>query len=158
MSETGVFLSYAREDEAMAENFLRALEARGFPMYFDQYISSGVEWEKAIRAQLQRAYAVVVLWSSHAAESEWVPIEVAAGLEKDRLFPISIERGVNLPSNFRHLQAADLSDWNGDPNDPKFGRAIALLEVLWDAQMGIRKAIKVLKPLRLRQRPASSDR
>ena len=81
MKETGVFLSYAREDKETAEKILSALEARGFPMYFDQYLPSGVQWEEALKAQLQRAFAVVVLWSSHAAKSEWVAIEAAAGLE-----------------------------------------------------------------------------
>ena len=86
-------------------------------------------------------------------ESEWVPIEVAAGLEKNRLFPILIEVGVPLPSSFEHLQAADLSDWNGEPHDGKFDHAIALLEVLWDSQVGTRKDIELLKPLRLITRP-----
>lgn len=154
MNETGVFLSYAREDNATAEKILHALEARHFPVFFDQHIPSGVEWEKALKAQLQRAYAVVVLWSSHAAKSEWVAIEVAAGLEKDRLYPILIEPGVTLPSSFEHLQVADLSDWKGKSDDPRFGQAIVLLEVLWDFQVGTRIDIKVPKPLRLIRRPA----
>ena len=156
MNDTGVFLSYAREDKVMAERILAALEARGFPMYFDQYIPAGAEWEKAIKSQLSRAYAVVGLWSSHSQQSKWVPVEAAAGLEKDRLFPILIEPAISLPSDFEHLQAADLSDWNGKPDDPKFGRAIALLEVLWDSQVGTRRAIKVLRPLRLtKPRPSN---
>jgi hypothetical protein len=157
MNETGVFLSYAREDKATAEKILHALEARRFPVFFDQYMPSGVEWERALKAQLQRAYAVVVLWSSHAAASEWVTIEVAAGLEKGRLFPILIEPGVILPSSFQHLQVADLSDWKEDPDDPKFGQAIVHLEVLWDSQVGTRQDIQVRKPLRLITRPASSS-
>lgn len=155
MSEKAVFLSYSRKDMVMAEKILHALEARGFPMFFDEYIPSGVEWEKTINNQLQAAYAVVVLWSSHSVESEWVLAEAAAGLEKERLFPLLIEPGVKLPSNFAHLEAADLSNWNGDPDDPKFSRAIELLGVLWDIQMGIRKPIVLLQPLQLRKSPVS---
>lgn len=126
-------------------------------MFFDQYFPSGADWEKALNAQLQRAYAVVVLWSSHAANSEWVAVEAAAGLEKGRLFPLLIEVGVKLPDRFSHLQAADLSGWNGNPDDPKFDRAIVLLEALWDSQVGIRKAITVLKPLRLKTLPEPGE-
>ena len=79
MSETVVFLSYADEDRGKAEQILHALRVRGFPVFFARETPAGVEWEKALTATLQRAYAVVVLWSSHAAKSKWVRLEVAAG-------------------------------------------------------------------------------
>jgi hypothetical protein len=94
------------------------------------------------------------VWSSHSVKSDWVAREAAAGLEKDRLFPILIERGVTLPSSFAHQHAVDLSNWNGDPKDREFDPVLGLLQPLWEAQIGTLRDIKVLKPIRFKARPA----
>lgn len=151
-----VFLSYAREDHARVEQILSALRKKGFPVFIDHDMPSGVEWETVLEAQLQRAYAVVVVWSSRSVGSEWVAREAAAGLEKDRLFPLLVERDITLPPQFAHKHAADLSDWNGDPDDDQFNRAIALLGPLWEAQMGLLKDIQALRPIRFKRRPTPS--
>ena len=148
-----MFLSYAREDYGAVEQILGALRKKGFPVFIDQDMPSGVEWETVLESQLQRAYAVVVVWSSRSVLSEWVAREAAVGLEKDRLFPVLLERDITLPAQFAHKHAADLSDWNGNPDDAKFNRAIALLQPLWEAQMGLLQDIKVLKPIRFMRRP-----
>lgn len=157
MNETEIFLSYARQDEVEVDRILEALKARGFPVFFDQDLPSGVDWEKALVAKLQNAYAVVVVWSSHSVKSDWVAREAAVGLEKDRLFPILIERGVTLPERFAHKHAVDLSNWNGNPQDSKFNRVLGLLQPLWEAQIGLLRDIKVFKPIRFKERPASSS-
>ena len=154
-SERHVFLSYAREDREKVDQILHALRERHFPVFMDQEMVSGVDWERVLEAQLQRAYAVVVVWSSRSVVSEWVARESAVGLEKDRLFPVLLERGLTIPPRFAHKQAADLSDWNGDPHDAKFDRAIGLLKPLWEAQMGLLEDVKPLKPLRFKPRPAA---
>ena len=154
MDETEIFLSYAHEDKDKVETILHALRERGFPVFIDQDMASGAEWEKVLEAKLQAVFGVVVVWSSHAVKSKWMPIEVAAGLAKDRLFPILIERGVTLPSSFAHKHAADLSDWNGDSRDPKFDRVLDLLKPLWEAQIGLLEDLKVSRPIRFRERPA----
>ena len=154
MNETEIFLSYAREDESEVERILHALRERGFRVFFDQDMPSGVDWESVLEAKLRSAYGVVVVWSSHSVKSDWVVREAAVGLEKDRLFPIRTERGVDLPSSFAHKQAVDLSNWNGDPKDPKFDRVLGLLQPLWEAQVGTLHDIKVFKPIRFKPRPA----
>jgi hypothetical protein len=161
LSDIGIFLSYASEDRAKAEQFLAALRARGFPVFFDQEMPAGVEWDKVLESVLDTAYGVVVLWSSHsvkkaAEESAWIYREAAIGLKKDKLFPISIDPDVSVPKAFDHIQAADLSGWNGDPNDPKFDVAISLLRSLWIAQKGLLKDEKVLR-LMFKTRPTQSN-
>ena len=150
-----VFLSYAREDESQVEQILFALRQRGFPVFIDRDMVSGVEWEKVLEARLQTAYAIVVVWSSRSVRSEWVEREAAVGLEKDRLFPVLLERGVSMPPRFVHKHAADLSDWNGDPNAVQFDRVISMLQLLWEAQNGLLKDTKAMKPIRFKRRPAS---
>jgi hypothetical protein len=158
MNEAEVFLSYAHEDEPKVRQILDALRARGFPVFVDSDMPAGVDWEKVLEARLESAYAVVVVWSSRSVrkgsqESEWIYREASIGLEKDRLFPIKIERGITPPERFKGKHAADLSDWNGDPNDPKFAGALNLLENLWAAQNGLLKDLPVQKPIRLKSRP-----
>src|SRR5262245_16962671 len=143
-----VFLSYAREDREKVDQILHALRERKFPVFIDQDMASGVDWEKVLEAQLEQAYAVVVVWSSHSVVSEWVAREAAAGLAKDRLFPLLLERDLALPTQFAHKHAADLSDWNGHPEDAKFNNAIGLLKPLWESEMGLLNDIKVYKPIR----------
>jgi hypothetical protein len=161
MSDIGIFLSYASEDRAKAAQFLEALRARGFPVFFDREMPAGVEWETVLESVLETAYAVIVLWSSHsvkkaAVESAWIYREATVGLKKDRLFPIRIDADVTVPKAFDHIQAADLSGWDGDPSDPKFDVAISLLRNLWVAQKGL---LKDEKPLRLvlKRRPAPPE-
>jgi hypothetical protein len=89
--------------------------------------------------------------------SDWVAIEAAAGLAKERLFPVLIDRGIALPSDFEHKHAVDLTDWNGDANDPKFARLVDPIETLWESQKGLRKDIKVLKPFRLKGATRPND-
>jgi hypothetical protein len=151
LDETQIFLSYAHEDKEKVERILHALKAKNFPVFIDQDMPSGVDWEKVLKAKLQTAYAVVVVWSSHAMNSKWMAVEVAAGLEKDRLFPILIERGVTLPNSFSHKHAADLSNWNGDPTAPEFDAALSLLKLLWESQVGLLKDVEVRPPLRLKK-------
>ena len=146
--DTHVFLSYAREDESRVDDILNALTAKRFPVFIDRSMPSGVEWRKVLEAQLQRAYAVVVAWSSHSVKSEWVTREADVGLAKDRLFPILLERGIVPPERFAHLQAADLSGWGGNPDDPQFESAIRLLKELWGIQVGTLTPITVHKPIR----------
>jgi hypothetical protein len=151
MMDTHVFLSYAREDESRVDDILNALTAKEFPVFIDRSMPSGVEWRKVLEAQLQRAYAVVVAWSTHSVKSEWVAREADVGLAKDRLFPILLERGVVPPERFAHLQAADLSGWSGSPDDPQFESAILLLKELWGIQVGTLTPITIRKPIRYRR-------
>jgi len=156
MNDREVFLSYAREDQARVKQILEALLKRGFPVFFDREMISGVEWEKVLESRLQDAYAVVVVWSSHSVkkatqESGWILREATIGLEKGRLFPIQIESGLTIPEPFKHIQAAHLSEWNPDVNDSEFDRKISLLRALWVSEQGLLKDEKVWR-IRLKTR------
>ena len=157
MDEAEVFLSYAHDDEPKVRQILDALRVRGFPVFIDSGMSAGVDWEKVLEAHLERAYAIVVVWSSRSVtkagkESEWIYREASIGFA--RLFPIKIENGITPPERFKGKHAADLSDWNGDPEDQKFTDAVSFLENLWEAQNGLLQDLAVAKPLRLKTRPA----
>jgi hypothetical protein len=57
---------------------------------------------------------VVVLWSKHSIESEWVKNEASVATERGILVPALIDE-VKLPLEFRRKQTVDLTGWQGDP-------------------------------------------
>jgi len=108
-----VFISYAREDYDTANKLARAFGDLGWSVWWDRNIVTGQAFDRAIEAQLESAKSVVVLWSRHSIESEWVKNEAAAAAERGVLVPASIE-GVKLPLEFRRKQTADLTGWDGE--------------------------------------------
>src|SRR5262245_26462937 len=80
---------------------------------------AGQTFDRAIEEQLESARAVVVLWSAHSVQSEWVRNEAGMASERERLVPVLIE-DVKQPLEFRRRHAANLTNWTGDQNDPEF--------------------------------------
>jgi hypothetical protein len=152
-----IFLSYAREDEPRAEQILQALREQGYRVFLDRHMPSGVYWEDALKTSLEGAFAVIVIWSSRSVNSQWVMREAAVGLEKKMLFPILIENDVAIPAMFKHVNAADLRGWEGNPKDEKFKGALTLLQLLWEAQNGLLKKAMLMKPLQLKRRPEPEE-
>ena len=121
-----LFLSYASEDREIARRFATALEASGWSVWWDRSRSSGIpagqNFDEVIAQELETAKGVVVLWSSHSVESDWVIEEASFAKGDDRLFPVQVESGIELPFGFTRIQAPDLSAWSGDPGDPDYTR------------------------------------
>ena len=103
-----LFLSYDRDDTARAQVVAKALEAVGHSVWWDRRIKGGGEFSKQIERALEQADAVVVLWSCHAVESAWVRDEAAAGRDKRKLVPATLD-GTPPPLGFRQYQTVDLS-------------------------------------------------
>lgn len=107
-----VFISYAHEDTDRARPLAELLEELGWSVWFDHDIPAGAKWETAIQAQVERARCVVVLWSRHSIESDWVQREAEVGLKRGVLIPGLLEN-VDMPEAFRGVQSAVLMDWRG---------------------------------------------
>ena len=60
---TDVFVSYSRQDRARVTELVAAIEAAGFSVWWDKAISAGAEFDREIDSALERARAVVVVWS-----------------------------------------------------------------------------------------------
>lgn len=81
-----IFLSYSRKDDHRAQPLRMILEALGVEVFLDtETIQAGHEWASRLETALRTVHQVVVLWSSHAAESDWVRREVAQTLETIRV-------------------------------------------------------------------------
>jgi len=116
-----VFISYAREDHARAEQVARGLAAMGLEVFWDTDIPPGQTWSDYIEGKLDKASAVVVLWSQHSTKSQWVREEARMGRDKSKLIPAVID-GSAPPLGFGEVQAADLTAWQGRTSDPQWTR------------------------------------
>ena len=113
-----IFLSYAREDEPRVKAIAGALEASGWSVWWDRRIPHGKQFSDYIQEQLDASRCILVLWSRASVASQFVRDEATEGLN-GRLVPALLEP-VRQPLGFRQLQAADLSDWDGQPSHAEF--------------------------------------
>ncbi len=112
-----IFLSYNREDQAVARRFAEAFEREGFSVWWDATLRSGEAYDEVTENALRTAKAVVVLWSKKSVISRWVRAEATLADRNKTLVPAMIEP-CNRPIMFELTQTADLSHWQGDANDP----------------------------------------
>jgi formylglycine-generating enzyme required for sulfatase activity len=112
MPMADVFISYAREDRAVAQLLAQGLEAGGRSVWWDREILPGNDFAELIAAELARAKAVVVIWSAISTKSGWVRDEAHEGLERGVLVPVLM--GVpEPPLGYRSIHAVDLTGWQG---------------------------------------------
>lgn len=114
-----VFLSYAREDRAYAQQIAQGLQANGLIVFWDIEIPPGASWADHIEHKLADSKAQVVLWSANSTKSQWVREEARMGRDKGVLIPAMID-GSNAPLGFGEVQAADLSAWNGEADSAQW--------------------------------------
>lgn len=108
-----VFLSYARPDQEQAARLAKALEARGFDIWWDALIEGGAAFAESIESALDSSDAVIVAWSRASVGSDWVRDEAAKGRDQRKLVPVSLD-GAEPPLGFRQYQSINLAHWQGD--------------------------------------------
>jgi hypothetical protein len=114
-----VFISYASADRDRAKAIADALAEQGWSVWWDRTIPPGKEFDQVIEEALDAATCVVVLWSRASVASSWVKTEAAEAMRRKVLVPALIE-DTRIPLEFRRLQAADLSQWQGESSHPEF--------------------------------------
>jgi hypothetical protein len=71
-----VFVSYSSNDRPWAKLVAEELAKRGFNVFFDaNRLEAGKAWEPQLKAAVQDARHMVVVWSKHAKDSDWVSRE-----------------------------------------------------------------------------------
>jgi TIR domain/Bacterial Ig-like domain (group 2) len=124
-----IFLSYANEDREAARAVAGLLESAGCTVWWDRRIPAGRTWRSMIEEALREMRCMVVLWSTHSVESDWVKEEAEEARALGRLIPVLIEP-VKPPVGFRSIQAADLIDWDGSRDSLGARQLIADIESL----------------------------
>ena len=87
-----IFISYAREDQARAEEIAAWLDGLGWSVWWDRRIPLGDHFDDVIEEELDSARCVVVLWSEAARASEWVKTEAHEGHQRNCLIPPPCQR------------------------------------------------------------------
>lgn len=105
-----IFISYAKEDRPRARTLAEALEQRGFSVWWDRKIPVGKSFQQVIQEAVDEARCIVVIWSEHSVKSDWVQNEAEEGKRRNILTPVMLDE-VKIPLGFRHLQAANLTNW-----------------------------------------------
>lgn len=111
-----IFLSYNREDQAVARLFAEAFSAQGFEVWWDAGLKTGEAYDEVTENALRTAKAVVVLWSKKSVVSRWVRAEATLADRQRTLVPAMIEP-CDRPIMFELTQTAELSHWRGQTTD-----------------------------------------
>jgi hypothetical protein len=125
-----IFISYSSKHRDLTRRLAALLEKEGYSVWWDHAFESRGSYEEQIRAEVERARVVVVIWNEAALESDWVYSEAkranAAGKLVNALppgLPVSL---VRQPFDAHHIDGLDLADphrllrsiraaWRGKP-------------------------------------------
>lgn len=124
-----VFVSYDRRDRDLAEKVVAALTEQGLTVWWDDRITPHETWDKTIEREVDNAKKVLVLWTKHSVESDWVRTE--AGAAKEAVPPKLIQARFSdckVPLAFRLLQHVDLIGWTPKRRHSGWDRLITWLK------------------------------
>ena len=122
-----IFLSYSRTDKARVSPLCAALEAQGWSVWWDPEITPGDEFDALIGAELERARAVVVVWSTSSVDSRWVKGEARDAADRGVLVPVRFDNA-RLPIDVRSIHTTDLDAWGENRESAPFKALCAALE------------------------------
>ena len=84
-----IFISYSKRHAQLTIDLARDLEANGYTTWWDTgLLPDDTFFPQTIRAEIEKSQAVIVIWSQHAIESEWVYSEAQLGRELDKLLQV----------------------------------------------------------------------
>ena len=124
-----IFISYASADRERARLLADALAKLGYSVWWDRTIPPGRIFDEVIQEGIQGARCMVVLWSADSVRSNWVKTEAAEGAARGILVPALVGE-VAPPIEFKRIQSANLSHWNGDETDGEYRNLLASIEDL----------------------------
>ena len=119
-----VFISYARADETLAKLVAERLREGGFEVWRDDELPAHRPYADVIEERINGAKAVVVLWSSEAAKSQWVRAEADSARTARTLIQVTLD-GTIPPLPFNQIQCADLNAWQGQRTAPGWRKLVA---------------------------------
>lgn len=107
-----VFISYASEDRELTKRLAAELSSQGYSVWWDTDLLSGDRFSENIQFELDKAKAVVVVWTSFSVQSRWVYSEATRADSASKLIPVkSSDVQLNqIPLPFGSLQTGDVND------------------------------------------------
>ena len=103
-----IFISYSKARHKITEELAAELEAKGFSVWWDTNLVAGVTYQDAILAELDRAQAVIVIWTLASVKSKWVYSEATRADSRGVLITVREEevnpQDIPLPFNVFHTE------------------------------------------------------
>jgi len=124
-----VFVSYSRSDKARVAPIVGALEAQGWSVWWDPAIAPGQQFDRLIADELERARAVLVVWTPDSVESRWVRGEAREGADRGIRVPVQLGPA-RLPIDFRAYHTTDLGEPGDAASNPQFQDVVRAIEGL----------------------------
>jgi formylglycine-generating enzyme required for sulfatase activity len=118
-----IFISYKREEQAIAKKLADALESEGWTVWWDPKLRAGEHFDDVIEKALNEAKCGIVMWSNLSVNSEYVKAEATEALEQKKLVPVKIENAI-LPFRFKRVHTLSLLGWDGSKDFPEFRRLV----------------------------------
>ena len=114
-----VFVSYSREDRKRVAGLVEAfISLRGWSVWWDEQLQAGSRFTGEIEGALTDSRCVLVVWSEHAVQSDWVRAEADEGRKRGVLIPVRLD-ACQLPLPFGQTETADLHAWDGSERAPE---------------------------------------
>jgi hypothetical protein len=105
-----IFISYAREDQRQAKGLADVLSSEGLDVWWDPELYIGQNYPKEIQKVISESQHVIVLWSRHSVDSEWVRREATMGRNRSKLLPVRLD-DCELPRGFQNLHTVQFAGW-----------------------------------------------
>src|SRR4051794_30701312 len=101
-----VFVSYSTRDLAVANSLKTNLQRAGAVPYIAQYSAvPGQSLSHAIGEAIDYCDLFLLLWSTNADESKWVPQEIGRAIAKGKpIMPVVLHPGISLTGFIRDLK------------------------------------------------------
>ncbi len=130
-ADSTVFVSYSRDDQKRAKPIIELIERAGYTVWWDGLLDPGERFSDTTEAALERAKAVVVLWSHTSTASHWVHDEATRGRDRRVLVPLSLD-GSEAPLGFRQFQVINFAKGKLRPAAPQVQALLRALAALHD--------------------------
>lgn len=88
-----VFVSYAREDRTFAESIINNLEKEGLIVWWDKrdIPDNARNYRREIDQAIQSAQSVLVIWTEHSIDSDWVMDEAQRAMDCKKLVQFCVD-------------------------------------------------------------------
>jgi len=107
-----VFISYSKKDKELARELAEFLAEAGLECWWDEALVGGVPFRERIHEIIDQSRAGIVIWSKHAAKSDFVNDEADLCRQQGKLISV-VSEGFPLgkvPLGFRNHHLLNLAD------------------------------------------------
>gem|GEM_PF-6259339 len=115
-----IFLSYKREDRAIADRISDALKQEGYTIWMDVGIRGGTRWDQEIETELESARAVIVIWTPRSVSPTSTVRDEALWARQNGKFVSVLAEDCSLPVMYRGIQYNDLTTWDQSTSHPNW--------------------------------------